>query len=226
MRNSTPNSSAPRRLAAACAVAATLGAGVPTAASAEPLLSVNVAPYGGAFALDSSLRDFRFDPSASPLYGVHAFATAGRFEPGVRVWRSSSRQDPGIPGDDTQLDVSLTVVEATVAVRLARIAGFRLLANGSAGTLSMSWTPAELEVDLGLAEPTVVEFSRVSETIWGAGVTVRRSVLAGFDVAVGADRTWFQLDTAHRRGDEIVTSRDTFGNWTARVELSRSLFVL
>ena len=226
MRNPTPNSPALRRFASACAVTACLGAGIPADAAAEQLASVHVAPYGGAFALDSSLNDFRFDTNLAPLYGVHAFANVGRLAPGVRVWRSSSQQDTGIPGDDTQLDVSLTVVEATAAVRLAKIAGFRLLASGSAGTLSMSWTPAELEVDLGLAEPTVVEFSRVSETIWGAGVTVRRSVLAGFDVAVGADRTWFQLDTAHRRGNEIVTSRDTFGNWTARLELSRSLFAL
>lgn len=224
MRIPTPNSSALRRLAGACGLAACFGAGAATAAAEQ--LSVNVAPYGGALALDSSLRDFRFETNTSPLYGLHAFVNFGRLVPGVRVWRSSSQQNTGIPGDDTQLDVSLTAVEATAAVRLAKIAGFRLLANGSAGTISMSWTPAELEVDLGLAEPTVVEFSRVSETIWGAGITVRRSVLAGFDVAVGADRTWFQLDTAHRRGNEIVTSRDTFGNWTARVELSRSLFAL
>jgi hypothetical protein len=34
------------------------------------------------------------------------------------------------------------------------------------------------------------------------------------------DHTWFQLDTAHRVGSEIVEDRETFGNWTARVELT------
>jgi hypothetical protein len=31
----------------------------------------------------------------------------------------------------------------------------------------------------------------------------------------------FRLDTVHRAGDDVIEERETFGNWTVRLELSQ-----
>ena len=203
-----------------------LAAALPTAASARPGASLSLAPFAGAISLDSRLADYRWDTAVRPAWGLAGFASLGRVAPGVRFWRSSTTQSTGIPGDDTALDVSLTGFEATAAVRMVSLAGFRLLATGSAGVMRMAWSPSSLALDVGLAEPVTVGFAPVTEGIFGAGLTVRRGLFAGFDLAVGAERSWFKLDTAHRRGTEIVEDRETFGNWAARVELSRPILNL
>lgn len=223
MRGETPSFAAVRRTAA---VGLVLAAALPTAASARPGVPLSLAPFAGAVSLDSHLADFRWDTAVRPAWGLAGFASLGRVTPGVRFWRSSTTQSTGIPGDDTSLDVSLTGFEATAAVRMGSLAGFRLLATGNAGILRMAWSPSSLALEVGLAEAVAVEFAPVTEGIFGAGVTLRRELFAGFDLAVGAERSWFRLDTAHRRGNEIVEDRETFGNWAARVEVSRPILNL
>jgi hypothetical protein len=223
LRGESPSFAAVRRTAALGIV---LAAAVPTAASARPGVPLSLAPFAGAVALDSHLSDYRWNTAVQPAWGLAGYAALGRVTPGIRFWRSSTTQATGIPGDDTALDVALTGFEATAAVRMASYAGFRLLATGSAGLMRISWSPSSLSLDVGLAEPVTADFAPVTEGIFGAGLAVHRGLFAGFDLAVGAERSWFRLDTAHRRGNEIVEDRETFGNWAARVELSRPVLNL
>lgn len=223
MRGDTPSFAAVRRTVALGLV---LAAALPTAVSARPGVPLSLAPFAGAVSLDPHLSDFRWDTTVRPAWGLAGFASFGRVAPGLRFWRSSTTQATGIPGDDTSLDVSLTGFEATAAVRMVSVAGFRLLATGNAGVMRMAWSPSSLALQVGLAEPVTVDFAPVTEGIFGAGLTVRRELFAGFDLAVGAERSWFRLDTAHRRGNEIVEDRETFGNWAARVEVSRPILNL
>jgi hypothetical protein len=212
--------------AAKAALPAAVLALLPAAAGAAPGVDVVLAPFGGAVSLDSRLSDYRWDTDVRPAWGLAGFASLGRVEPGVRVWRASTAQGTGIPGDETALDVSLTGFEATAAVRLAGVAGFRLLGTGSAGLLRIGWSPSSLAIDAGGGGPITVRFDPVTEPVFGAGLAVRRGVGAGFELGVGLERSWFRLDTAHRAGTAIVEDRETFGNWTARLVLSRSILNL
>jgi hypothetical protein len=145
---------------------------------------------------------------------------------GARVWRASTRQSTGIPGDDRALRVSLTGIEALGEARLFSVLGIRVLGTGAAGLLRLDWSPRELSIADGFAGDVVVEFEPVHEWTGAAGLALRRAIPLGLQVALGAVRSWFGLDTAHRRGAEIVEERELFGSWTGRVEITRRLFGL
>jgi hypothetical protein len=187
---------------------------------------VTVSPWAGAMLLDSHLRDFSWDTSARPVWGTSAGVRSGRFAGGGRVWRGSTSQDVGTPSSPRSVDVALTGFEGIGEARMARFLGIRALATGSIGLVRMNWSPGSIDLDTGIGEPVAVSFEPVSEATFGLGLALRREVPGGFELAAGLERSWFGLDTAHRRGTEIVNERETFGNWTARVELSRSLLHL
>lgn len=212
-----------RFVMAALATAGLLGA---AASARAETVALDAGPWIGVLALDPHLADYRWETEARTVWGVGAMASAQRLAGGLRVWRASTRQSTGIPGDDRQLRVGLTGVEAIGEARLLSFAGVRLLATGSAGLLRLDWSPRELLLDDGLGATTVVRFEPVHEASAGAGLALRRALPAGLQIALGAERTWFGLDTAHRRGSEIVEEREIFGSWTGRVEITRRWFGL
>jgi len=57
----------------------------------------------------------------------------------------------------------------------------------------------------------------------GGGLALRRALPWSLEAGAAAERSWFSLSTSHRRGDVIVTERETFGSWTGRFELTRRL---
>jgi hypothetical protein len=191
------------------------------------VVEVEAGPWIGVLALDPHLADYRWETSTRTVWGLSTGASTGRLGGGARIWRASTRQSTGIPGDARTLSVSLTGVEAVGEARLFSLAGARFLATASCGVLRLDWSPRELDLGdaLGTGPETVV-FEPLSEATGGVGVAMRRSVAFGFQAAAAVERTWFGLDTAHRRGDGIVEEREVFGSWTGRVEITRRLFGL
>lgn len=212
-------------LAGLAAAIAAIGAAVPSAARAAA--QVSLAPWGGVLVLDPHLADYRWETDPRPVWGGTFAASAGRLTGGARIWRATTRQATGIPGESRQFAVSLTGFQGTGEVGVAEAFGFRLGATGSAGVVRFAWTPREMTIDdVLLGEPLVVRADPIDEAVFGAGAVLRRALPFGFEAAAAAERTWFALDTAHRRGDAIVEERETFGSWTVRMEVARSLFGL
>lgn len=188
---------------------------------------VTVGPWAGVLVLDPHLADYRWETDARPVWGVSGMASAGRLAGGARVWRASTRQATGIPGDARTFAVSLTGVEGTGEVTIVRVLGARLGAVANAGVVRFDWSPREMTIeDAGLGAPVVVEADPIPELTGGGGLVARRALPFGLEAAVALERSWFALETSHRRGAEIVTERETFGSWTGRVEIARRLFGL
>jgi hypothetical protein len=213
---------------AACA--ATLVVGTLTFASTQCRAdesAVAIGPIGGSLYLDPHLADYRWDTRGQGLWGVAGVTKLGPFGTGLRVWRATTTQSSGIPGETVVPQVKLTVTEATGEYRVAQIRGLRLLTSASAGLLHVGYAPDQLELATsGPGGSVTVPFDPLTEWIVGGGVTLRHSLFRGFDLGFGVERSWFRLDTAHRVGDEIVNDRETFGNWSARFELSHRIFRL
>lgn len=214
-----------RRMAAAIALVVTGASPFGVARADES--SIALGPWVGVVLLDPHLADYRWDTAPRAAWGVSGLAQAGRVAGGARVWRASTRQATGIPGDDRSLDVSLTGVDGIGEVRLARFAGARFVATGNVGVARFAWSPRTLELDGGPGGlPVEVDFAPVSALEGGGGLAVRRSLRWGLEAGASAERSWFSLATSHRRGNEIVTERETFGSWTGRFEITRRLVAL
>jgi hypothetical protein len=201
------------------AAAAAAAVSVPAPARAQEA-AVTVGPIVGTVVLDSHLSDYRWDTRARAVWGAAGRADLGRLGGGLRVWRASTTQSLGIPGEDDSPRVSLTGVELLGETRVASFAGVRLLASATAGLLRIAWSPDAVTVDDGTGQSIEVGFAPISEWTGGAGLGLRRPVAGGLEAGVVVERSWFRLDTSHRAGGGIVTERDTFGIWSARVELS------
>lgn len=210
------------------AILAVLLLGASTAGAQAPGvdLSLGAGPWVGTMVLDSHLGDYQWDTAARTIWGVASMARLGRLAGGVRAWRGSTEQSIGTPAAPQTVDVKLTGIEGVGEVRLARFLGARLLATGSVGVIRFRWDPETATLDAGGGAPVVVDFDPIQEGTAGLGIAVRRSVLGVVDAGLGVERTWFHLDTTHRRGNEIVTERERFGSWTARIELSKSFLNL
>jgi hypothetical protein len=205
-----------------------VAAGLALAASvARAEGQVGVGPTGGVLLLDPHLGDYRWETDARPVWGVAALASTGRLAGGARVWRASTSQATGIPGDDRALDVALTGIDAVFELRVATLLGARVLTTTSVGMARLDWSPDELTLadEIG-GEPLTVRFEPIRALEGGAGLAVRRSLVWGLEAAAAAERSWFSMETSHRRSDEIVTQRETFGSWTGRVEIARRIVAL
>ena len=204
------------------AMLAAAGLAVPDAAPATTRVAIG--PWAGVLVLDDHLADYRWETDPRPVWGLSGVAAAGRLAGGARLWRASTRQATGLPGDTRTFSVTLTGVEGTGEVTLLEALGFRLGATGSGGVIRFAWSPRELTIDDGPGGPVVVQADPIDEATAGAGLVLRRRLPLGLEAAIAGERTWFALDTSHRRGAEIVTERETFGSWTGRVGIQRALF--
>ena len=216
----TPGPKRVARVVAAAALAATVAA--PAPANARDA-AVTFGPIAGTIVLDEHLSDYRWDTRARAVWGAAGRADLGRLGGGLRVWRASTTQSLGIPGRDDSPRVNLTGMELLGETRLARFAGVRVLGSVTAGLLRIAWSPDAVTVDDGTGQSIEIGFPPISEWTGGVGVGLRRAVAGGFEAGVSVEHGWFRLDTSHRAGTEIVTERETFGNWTARVELTHRI---
>jgi hypothetical protein len=218
--SATPGRKPAARIAAAAAAA--LIAAAPEPARAEPV-AVSVGPIAGTIVLDPHLSDYRWDTRARAVWGAAGRADLGRFGGGLRAWRASTTQSLGIAGEDDNPQVNLTGVELLGEARVARFAGVRLLASATAGLLRIAWSPDAVTVDDGIGGSIDVAFPPIHEWTGGAGLGLRRTIAGGLEAGVTVERSWFRLETSHRAGSAIVTEQETFGNWTARVEITQRI---
>jgi hypothetical protein len=84
----------------------------------------------------------------------------------------------------------------------------------------MSWAPDRLTLATG-GGPVTVDLVPVDTWIAGGGVALQRALLPRWTVDLQLDRRIFGLDTAHRSGAGIVNQRESFGDWSARLEVAR-----
>ena len=175
----------------------------------------------GGVMVDRDLENYRWETKPARLTGVEMTLSRGRFAAGARLWGSHTSQASGIPGETQAPRVNLTGLGAVARVRALKLNVVELWGTGYAGRLHFGYEPDRLTFDPGgVAEPVTVEYAPISEWEFGYGAQVRTELVRQLAVAVEVGRSAFALDTAHRRGDEIVQSREWFHSWTIQLQIS------
>ncbi|MCC6650700.1 MAG: hypothetical protein IT348_06085 [Candidatus Eisenbacteria bacterium] len=172
---------------------------------------------GGAALPDGDLANYRWDTRPNAAWGVMALAGRGRFAAGARASRWSTTQQVS-QSPAMSAAVRNTTIEAVGRARIARVLGMPVAAGVSAGRLALDYRPGAVEVP----GAGTVALEPVREWIAGAGLSVQQSLPHGWSAGLSLDREFHSLDTAHRRGEEIVYGRESFGTWNARFELART----
>ena len=102
-----------------------------------------------------------------------------------------------------------------------KVSVVELWGTGYAGRLHLGYDPDRLSFDPGgLAEPVTVVYEPISEWEFGYGAQLRGEPTKHLALAIEAGRSAFALDTAHRRGDEIIQSREWFHGWNIQLQIS------
>jgi hypothetical protein len=208
-----------RRALVLISALAVLPAAAPAAHAGLPC-DVSLGVLTGSTAPDHALADYQWDVTPHAAWGAQAIASLGPLEAGVRGWSTSTTQATGLAGTPP-VSVRETSFEMIGRRRLAGLAGVQWLAVASTGWLHLGYTPDRLMVATGGAQPPIaVTLAPVDTWIAGAGLGARRRIGAwGFGLEV--ERRFFAFDTAHRSGTTVVERRESFGDWSARLELAR-----
>lgn len=199
------------------AAALVLGVGTARAQSGTASWRLDAGAAAGGLGLDRHLADYRWDVSPAATWGAQAAVTRGPVACGLRAWRARTTQGTGLTAGPTDLHVALTGIELAAQARVLTVANFQLWTAVLGGRLHGGYDPDRLTATVGGGEPVTVEFAPLDAWTWGLGVEVRRPLGRSLGLALQAERTSFGLDTAHRRGADVVTERETFHNWSARL---------
>lgn len=203
-------------LASAHVAAADGPAGDERSASGARWFSIGV--MGGSTRLDGGLANYQWDMTPRMDWGAQTLVGGSRFAGGLRLWRTQTSQqiDP-----TTASTVRATSTELVGHGRLATALGCDVMAVASAGLLHLGYRPDQVTVTpAGGGGPITVDLLPVNEWIGGAGLAVRRPLGGPWAAGVELDHRLFALDTAHRNGSVIEYERQTFGDWSARLELA------
>jgi len=222
-RNGVRRARTARALAAAFAATSLLaarGAQASARPEREPGTSLVLGVATGTTFVDPHLGDYQWDTRPRAAWGASAALERGRFALGGRAWRSSTTQRLALPGGAVAPRVATTTLEAVASARVASLAGADLALDACAGRRRLAWTPDRMRVDAG-GTPLDVTFAPLASWVAGAGATLRAPLPARCSVALSLERAFFALDTAHRAGTATVLARETFGDWSARLELAR-----
>jgi len=175
----------------------------------------------GGLAFDPGLDDYRWDVSPTMQSGAQATLYWKWLAAGARVWRAHTTQASGIPGESQAPRVNLTGIELTAGARALSIRGVELWGSAHAGRLLLGYDPDQLTFDSGgIGEPITVAYQPIDEWDVGAGIELRREIARQMSLALETTVTSFALDTAHRRGNEIVEARERFYAWNLRFEVA------
>ncbi|MFN8588642.1 MAG: hypothetical protein U0704_12685 [Candidatus Eisenbacteria bacterium] len=175
---------------------------------------------GGLTRPDAAREPWHWDLAPRAAWGARATLGDGPLALGARVERVESRQSLALPAPaPASLAVHGTAVEALARVTLMRRAGFAAVASAAAGRTRWSWAPDQVSFDTGTGT-TDVAFTPVDAPSWAFGGGLSRGV-GGWTVGASAERRFTRMDSAHRAGDGVVLGTETFGDWCARLELSR-----
>jgi hypothetical protein len=195
----------------------------PAATPAEARSSgwISLGVLTGSTKPDGTLADYQWDTNPRAAWGAQALAGRGRFATGLRFWRTQTTQDIGLPGATSGPSVRWTSLELVGEGRLATLRGVHVLAMAGAGRMHLDYDPDQITFDPGTGTPVVVDFRPVDEWIFGGGVSMKRPLGGRWTLGLELDRRVFGLEAAHRKGGVIVIGRESFGDWSARLELAR-----
>ncbi len=182
---------------------------------------LEIGPLAGAITLDSGLADYRWDTSPRFESGLETTLGKGRWRAGLRLRRSQTTQGTGLDLGEADPTVRTTTGELLGRFRLGRPVGIGIWATAHAGWMHLGYTPDQMSFDPGTGlDPVTVDFKPVDELALGGGLVLRRTLSHAWALALSGEASTFALDTAHRRGDEIVYQRDRFWNWSARLTVT------
>ena len=205
-----------RRGAQALAIAA-LTAALPHAApAAESGRWLSFGLLGGSTQPPAKMADYQWDIRPQAAWGAQALAGAGPWAAGLRLWSTATTQDVGTAEPAT---VHRTSIEVVGRRRLLGFWGTDVAAIAGAGLQRLSWAPDQVRVATP-GGPIDVELAAVNGWIGGGGLALRRRLGGGLLAGLEVDHRIFALDAAHREGGSIVESRESFGEWSARLELA------
>ena len=175
----------------------------------------------GAISPDPALADYRWDTRPAAQFAAQALLGRGPVALGVRYSQWQTTQGTGLATVTEDPRVGLSQGELIGQVRLATVWGVGIWAGGQAGRVRLAWEPGQITFPTGgTGGDVTVAFTPVTETVLGWGLTLQRAVGRSLDLALAAERTGFELDTRHRRGDEIVAGQQAFDNWSLRLHLA------
>lgn len=198
---------------AACALA--------LAAPARAQATLTLAATGGFSRADAARARYRWDDRAHAAYGASALLARGRFAAGARFERTGATQALELGGAaPAEAAIAGTSLEALARVRVARVGGASLALTGAAGRTWFAWTPENVDVNTG-AGVTTVRFAPVATPSAAAGAVCAWEA-GRWQLGLAAERRFVSLETAHRAGDQVVYSKETFGDWNARLEVART----
>ena len=204
-----------RRRAARAVVLAALAAACSAApAAADAWVSLGL--LGGSTQPPAQMADYQWDTRPQAGCGAQALLGRGAWGGGLRLWSTATTQDLGVAG---AADVRRTSLELVARRRLASLFGIECSAIAGGGLLFLSWDPDRVTVQTP-GGPVDVGLEPVLEWIGGGGVALRRPVGGALIAGLEVDHRFFALDAAHREGASIVETRDSFGEWSARLELA------
>jgi hypothetical protein len=204
--------------AATSGVSASPGAGgSPGSAPASRGVWASAGVLLGSTQPSQGLSDYQWDTSPQLGWGGRALVGTGRFAAGVRVWRVATTQELALEGTEPPA-VQATSVELVGEGGVATWWGARWSALASVGRLHLAYHPDRLTIQ---PSGTEVHMAPIDEWIAGAGVSVRRPIAAAWSVGLEIDHRVFGLDTARHDGGATENQRESFGEWSARLELAR-----
>jgi len=170
---------------------------------------------GGAMLLDEDLQDNRWDVGPVPAFTLAAQALRGRYALVLAYGKSLTVQGTGIPGESIDPRVDLHSIDALASARILQWAGLELWGQLHGGRILMRYQPDSLVLAApGGGAPIEVQFDPIHEWTAGVRTSIRREFQGRFALTATAGYSTFGLDTAHRRGSEIVEQRERFHNWS------------
>ncbi len=206
---------------AGTAIAVLVTAVAPSFAGApSPWLSLGV--LGGPRVPDARLADYQWAVRPTLAWGGEADAGFGPATFGVRVWRESDTQRLDLLDGARELPVGMTSVSAVARVRVTTLRGVDVHAVGAAGRMRMTWRPDHLEIATG-GTPVTVDLAPVTTTVLEAGAGLERGFGSRWSAGMDVTRRQYPLDTAHRNGSATEYRRESFHDWSVRLQLARRL---
>lgn len=179
---------------------------------------VSIAPTIGALALDSHLADYRWNTSLAIQPGLRVALHHARFATALRTAWAGTEQATGIPGETSAPKVNMTQLDLALEGRITNLGSIELWGLAHGGRMFLGYEPDHMTFDAG-GSPVTVDFDPITEWCYGLGIALRRDLARHLALGLQLDQTVFRLDTAHRSGDEIVESRESFSNWSFSLAL-------
>jgi opacity protein-like surface antigen len=115
----------------------------------------------------------------------------------------------------------MTDLRLLVKARAFSVENLDVYGTAGIGRYHLAYSPDRMTVDPGGGlEPVTVAFDAVNDWSFALGAGVEHPVVRGLVAGAEITRSTFMLDTAHRSGSGIVTSREAFSSWNLRLSLS------